>query len=58
MKEERAGRKYERKRERKDTKEDMMKKCKGGESNTRREDIYGMRSGVGLNLDRSTIVAL
>lgn len=35
----------------------MMKMCKGGESNTRREDIYAMRAGVRVNLGPSPIVA-
>jgi len=28
----------------------MVKKCKRGETNTRREDIFAMRAGVGVNL--------
>lgn len=35
----------------------MMKKCKVGETNTRKEDIYATRAGVGVNLDPSPIVA-
>jgi len=34
-----------------------MKKCKRGKINTRREDIFAMRAGVGVNLDPSPIVA-
>jgi hypothetical protein len=43
--ERRKGGKGIREREsgRKDTNDDMMKKCKARESNTRREDIYAMR---------------
>jgi hypothetical protein len=40
-----------------ETNDDIMKKCEGGESNTRREDIYVMKAGVGVNLDPSPIVA-
>ena len=36
----------------------MMKKCKVGETNTKWEDIYAMKAGVGVNLDPSPIVAL
>jgi len=35
----------------------MMKMCKVGEISTRREGIYAMRAGVGVNLDPSPIVA-
>jgi len=42
----------------KETNDIMMKKCKVGETNTKWEDIYAMKAGVGVNLDPSPIVAL
>jgi len=47
----------ERERGTKETNDIMMKNCKVGETNTRGEDIYAMRAGVGVSLDPSSIVA-